>query len=283
MTEKKVRGRRALEVVRPHILAATFRGTGDKLANLRAWNYAMAVIFLVQAVLIVALSKSVSLPVNFSYVTTDPLQSAAQGKTVLALATRHWFDVNVVYLLAIVFILAAIMHILAATQGRHRYEADLQAGRNELRWLEYTVTSSLMLAVLALLVGVQDAMLLLAVLALGAAFHLGALLAERRSTKRGLISRLAYATGAIAGLTPLVIIAAYIWNGLAYGTNVPGYLPWLCATMFTAFGLFAGNTLLQHRRTSRWADYVYGERIFMGLSLLAKTLLAWIVFAGALH
>jgi hypothetical protein len=32
----------------------------------------------------------------------------------------------------------------------------------------------------------------------------------------------------------------------------------------------------------RWRDYVYGEFAYVTLSLVAKSLLAWQVFAGAL-
>ena len=33
----------------------------------------------------------------------------------------------------------------------------------------------------------------------------------------------------------------------------------------------------------RWRDYLYGERVYMLLSLVAKSLLAWQVFAGTLQ
>jgi hypothetical protein len=32
----------------------------------------------------------------------------------------------------------------------------------------------------------------------------------------------------------------------------------------------------------KWADYLYGERVYIVLSLGAKTLLAWQIFAGTL-
>ena len=39
----------------------------------------------------------------------------------------------------------------------------------------------------------------------------------------------------------------------------------------------------QYRRVGRWRDYLYGERVYMLLSLVAKSLLAWQVFAGTLQ
>ncbi len=49
------------------------------------------------------------------------------------------------------------------------------------------------------------------------------------------------------------------------------------------FNVFAVNMLLQYRRLGRWRDYLYGERVYMLLSLTAKSALAWQVFAGTLQ
>jgi heliorhodopsin len=49
------------------------------------------------------------------------------------------------------------------------------------------------------------------------------------------------------------------------------------------FNVFALNMVLQYRRVGRWRDYLYGERMYMLLSLGAKSALAWQVFAGTLR
>jgi hypothetical protein len=54
-------------------------------------------------------------------------------------------------------------------------------------------------------------------------------------------------------------------------------------SLFITFNVFAINMVLQYRRIGRWADYLHGERAYMLLSLLAKSLLAWQVFAGTLR
>jgi hypothetical protein len=40
--------------------------------------------------------------------------------------------------------------------------------------------------------------------------------------------------------------------------------------------------LLQYRKVGPWRDYVFGERAYIVLSLTAKTVLAWLIFAGTL-
>ena len=42
------------------------------------------------------------------------------------------------------------------------------------------------------------------------------------------------------------------------------------------------NQALQYKRVGRWHDYRYGERCYLWLSLVAKSLLAWQVFANVL-
>jgi hypothetical protein len=40
--------------------------------------------------------------------------------------------------------------------------------------------------------------------------------------------------------------------------------------------------VLQYKKIGKWSDYVYGESTYVLLSLVAKSLLAWQVFAGTL-
>ena len=39
---------------------------------------------------------------------------------------------------------------------------------------------------------------------------------------------------------------------------------------------------LQYKKVGRWANYLSGERTYIWLSLIAKSLLAWQIFGGTL-
>jgi len=39
---------------------------------------------------------------------------------------------------------------------------------------------------------------------------------------------------------------------------------------------------LQYKRVGRFTDYLFGERIYITLSFIAKSALAWQIFAGVL-
>jgi hypothetical protein len=46
--------------------------------------------------------------------------------------------------------------------------------------------------------------------------------------------------------------------------------------------MFAINMVLQYKKVGRWKDYLFGEAMYILLSLVAKSALAWQVFGGTL-
>ena len=54
----------------------------------------------------------------------------------------------------------------------------------------------------------------------------------------------------------------------------------IIAVYFVLFNIFALNMVLQYKGVGPWRDYLYGERFYIILSFVAKTLLSWIVFVG---
>jgi hypothetical protein len=48
------------------------------------------------------------------------------------------------------------------------------------------------------------------------------------------------------------------------------------------FNSFALVQWKQYKAQGKWANYLYGERAYIVLSLVAKSALAWQIFSGAL-
>ncbi|MCX7855718.1 MAG: hypothetical protein N2556_07055, partial [Anaerolineae bacterium] len=42
------------------------------------------------------------------------------------------------------------------------------------------------------------------------------------------------------------------------------------------------NMVLQYKKVGPWRDYLFGERVYIILSLVAKTVLAWLIWFGTL-
>jgi hypothetical protein len=49
------------------------------------------------------------------------------------------------------------------------------------------------------------------------------------------------------------------------------------------FASFALNMALQYRQVGPWRDYLVGERTYIVLSIVAKSLLAWLIFGNVLR
>lgn len=253
------------------------------VAALRSWNVALAVIFGLQGIFFLILSAGKSWPVVTNFLAPDPLQTAAQGKTVLTAAWHHLFDLNLAYLVGAVLLVSALAYLLVATLQRVRYETDLQSGPNRWRWLQYAVTSSLLIVAVALLAGVQEFALLLALVGLTVLACWSNLLAERRQTSSqqpggGAQFVLACVSGGLAWLAVLL----YLLSGVTYG-HTPAADVWI---VFAAAGvLFAAEQVLfglRRRLAGRWADAVVAERSYLVLRLVLVSAVAWVIFAGAL-
>jgi len=251
--------------------------------SLHRWNVGLAAIHLVQALVILALSfaKSpmVTAPVVSSYLTFD---TATQT---LVPATRTLFDLPIGPMVALFFLFSAAAHFIVAFPGRRWYERSLARGQNPARWIEYALSSSVMIVIIAELSGIQEIGTLVAIFGINAAMNLFGWSMEAANEGRARPQWLHYVFGCIAGVVPWIVIAIALATSATEpgATPAPTFVYVIFVSLFISFNIFAFNMILQYRKTGRWADYLYGERVYMLLSLFAKTILAWQVFAGTLR
>ena len=93
-----------------------------------------------------------------------------------------------------------------------------------------------------------------------------------------------YIVGCIAGVALWVAIAIYFFGSLAQAEGgVPTFVYIILPTLFVFFFSFAPNMVLQYKKVGPWRNYLFGERAYVVLSLVAKSALAWQVFAGTLR
>jgi hypothetical protein len=90
-----------------------------------------------------------------------------------------------------------------------------------------------------------------------------------------------FALGCISGGIPWIAIFAYFIAAIgSVSQNVPTFVYLILFIYFILFNVFAINMVLQYKGIGRWKDYLYGERIYIILSFVAKSALAWLVFIG---
>lgn len=244
----------------------------------------MALLHAVQAVAVLLLSNSSTFPITTNYLTLDAAASEAAGSPVLSSAQRTLFDLDMAYLIVGFFAMSAIAHGVIATVYRKRYEANLRKGINKVRWIEYSLSASTMMVAIALLSGVYDLSSLVMIFALDAIMNLMGLVMEVTNQDKEKPNWLSYWIGCLAGIVPWAVFGIYVWGASAYGAGeIPTFVYWIYGSIFIFFNSFAVNMYLQYRKTGKWANYLYGERTYMILSLVAKSALAWQVFGGTLR
>ena len=248
------------------------------------FNLIMAGLHTVQALAVYVLSSPDRgvWGITANNLTLAPGSTAA--KPVLASATHTIFHVNLAHLVIGFFLLSAVAHLFVATIYRRRYEANLQHGLNKVRWIEYALSASTMMIAIALLSGVYDLGSLVMIFGLTAIMNLLGLAMEVYNQGREKVNWLAYNIGALAGILPWVAIAIYFWAGETYGSgHIPTFVYYIYGSIFLFFNCFAVNMFLQYKKVGKWRDYLYGEKVYIILSLLAKSALAWQVFVGTLR
>jgi hypothetical protein len=184
---------------------------------------------------------------------------------------------------AVFLLLSAAAHFALSTFGYRWYVAKISRGMNPARFYEYALSSSLMIVLIAMLVGVWDLGTLIVMFGINAAMNLFGIMMElhNQTTKRTDWTSFVY--GCIAGIVPWIVILLYFFGALSSaGAEPPGFVYAIIPTIFVFFNIFALNMFLQYKKVGRWKDYLFGERMYIVLSLLAKTALAWMIFAGTL-
>lgn len=245
--------------------------------KLRTLNIIAGFLHLGQGIAVLLLSKSFLLPISGSFLA---FSSATQT---LEPTTKVLFDLSLPLLVALFFFLSAAAHFSIATVFYKRYIAGLKKGMNVLRWVEYSISSSVMMVAISLLVGIYDAMSLLMIFGLVAVMNLLGLVMEIHNQTTKKTNWLSYWLGCVAGIIPWIVVAFYLWLGADNGSSAPAFVYWIFVSIFVFFNCFAINMVLQYKKVGPWKDYLYGELVYIVLSLVAKSLLAWQVFAGTLR
>ncbi len=247
----------------------------EKLGGLRRWNAVLGALHLAQGAAVLALASTFTLPVTSSFLRMDEVTDK------LVAVPDELVRLRIGPLVAAFLFLSALAHLsLASPRLHHWYERNVSRGINPARWVEYSLSSSLMMVVIAMLVGIYDVASLILVFALNATMILFGWLMELHNQSTARTNWTAYWFGCFAGAVPWVAVAVYMFGS---PSPAPGFVYAIFGSLFVFFNVFAVNMVLQYRGVGLWRDYLYGERVYMLLSLTAKSLLAWQVFAGTLQ
>jgi hypothetical protein len=243
-----------------------------RATSLRRWNVGVGLVHAVQAVAVLALATAFVLPVTASFIQGPPGTPAAAPTTL--------FDISVAWGVALFLFLSAGFHWLVSAPGVFgRYIAGLEANHNYFRWAEYSLSSSIMIVLIAMLTGISDIAALIGIFAANAAMIFFGAVQERYEKPGG--SLWPFWMGCIVGIAPWLAVGVYLWSP-GSAAEPPAFVYAIFVSLFIFFNIFAINMWLQYKRLGRWRSYTFGEATYFVLSLVAKSALAWQVFAGTL-
>jgi hypothetical protein len=245
--------------------------TPERLANLRRWNLGLTVLHGAQAILIAVMAGSFAITFTSNFPVGPPGTRLGTPEGL--------FDLRIGAAVAVFLALAAIDHLLTATVLRSTYEADLARGINRFRWVEYSFSATLMVVLIGSYSGITDITAVIAVIGANVAMILFGWLQERMNPPgRATTTMLPFWFGTLAGIAPWVAV----WVNVIGADTVPGFVFGIVVAEQLFFFTFALNQWLQYRGVGRWTNYVYGEKVYLVLSLAAKSVLAWQIYGGSL-
>jgi len=248
-----------------------------KYTGLKRFNLLMGFLHLLQGVFMIVVSNDTTYPIftNFLSFNTETFSLTPEPKLL--------YELRFGPAVAVFLLISAIAHFYLSTIGYNRYVKNLERGMNPIRFYEYALSSSLMIVLIGMLSGLWDLGAIILIFGLNAMMNLFGIMMElhNQTTKR--TDWTAYIYGCIAGIIPWIVIFIFFLGSVNSGdAKPPAFVYAIIPTLFVFFNIFAINMVLQYKKVGPWKDYLFGERVYIILSLTSKSVLAWVIFAGTL-
>jgi len=258
----------------------TDRSTGAtdrKFIGLRRFNLVMGFLHLVQGIFMILVSNDTTYPIFTNYLNFDLATRSLKPGTEL------FYELPFGPAVAFFLLISAVAHFYLSTIGYERYVQNLKKGMNPVRFYEYALSSSLMIVLIGMLIGLWDLGAIILIFTLNATMNLFGIMMELHNQHTKKTDWTAFIYGCVAGFIPWVVIMLYFVGAVNSGdAKPPPFVYTIVPTLFVFFNIFAINMVLPYKKIGPWKDYLFGERVYIILSLLAKSVLCWLILTGTL-
>jgi hypothetical protein len=237
----------------------------------------MGFLHLGQGILMILFSNDTAYPIYTNFLGISLEEFSLQPQSNLIYELRFGPAV------AAFLLISAVAHFYLATVGNNKYIVNLKKGMNPIRFYEYALSSSLMIVLIGMLSGLWDLGTILLMFGINAMMNLFGIMMEYHNQYTKKTNWAAFIYGSLAGIVPWIVIFTYfIGSAVSSELKPPDFVYIINPTLFVFFNIFAVNMVLQYKKVGPWKDYLFGERVYIILSLVSKSILAWIIFAGTL-
>lgn len=254
-----------------------------RLSIFHVW---LSVIYLLQGLFVLLVAATQLFPIEITYLTRDPLASEISGHTVLAQATKQLLEVNLAYLVSILFFIGALVHGIVwflQRQSKRSLDKNIVSSGLIVASGGYALGAGVFFIILGLLAGITGIVPLI-LLFMGAilASVLWVTVAIQPKKMDSSLRSLLIAVGVIASVALWKVIAVQLWGAFVYGTDgLPGFVYVVAASAFILWVVAIALLFLRTRDTGRWGKPTHV--VFYSVTgLVIVTVLAWQIILGVL-
>ena len=253
-----------------------------RIKKLRRFNLIMGFLHLVQSVFMFVITLVIDTPGETYPVFSNYLTFNRELGGLVPNPQQIW-DAPLGIGVALFLFISAVAHFFLSTFGYKWYAKVLKQGMNPVRFYEYALSSSLMIVLIGLLVGINDIGAIILAFFVNASMNLFGIMMEYHNQYTKKVNWSSFIYGSIAGIAPWIVIFLYFMGAVNSGdAKPPAFVYAIIPTLFVFFNIFAINMVLQYKKVGPWKDYLFGERVYIILSLSAKTVLCWLIWTGTL-
>jgi hypothetical protein len=269
------------------MITKTLLTLDDKTKSfLKNFNLGAGILHLFQGIAMLLLANEATRTI---YTSLPEVDTVARRTTPVIEA---FADLRLGPIIASFLFMSALAHFLLVAPKIHTwYLNNLERKMNIARWYEYAISSSVMIFVVSILCGMTDIAVLILIFVLNACMNLFGLMMEKYNSAREQLGETrtdwsAYIFGVIAGITPWLVLGTYFYvtvTRVGDVVDIPDFVYWIFWILMISFQSFAINMFLQYIKIGPWKNYIFGEKAYIVLSLVAKSVLAWFIFGGTLR
>jgi len=148
--------------------------------GLRRFNLVMGLLHLIQGILMIVLSNDTTYPIYTNFLKFDLAARTLLPDPKLA------YDLRFGPAVAVFLLISAVAHLSLSTFGYGWYVRHLKKGMNPARFYEYALSSSLMIVLIGMLVGVWDLGTMIVMFGINAMMNLFGIMMElhNQTTKK---------------------------------------------------------------------------------------------------
>ncbi|GAC1387198.1 MAG: hypothetical protein NVSMB37_3860 [Candidatus Saccharimonadales bacterium] len=233
------------------------------------------------AVIAAYLMKDSTYNLTISHLVSDNLATKTTG--VFVPATHGLYDINIRWVVVATMIISAIVPLFWALRWKKQYEINVATAVMPQRWIDFSVTSAIIVATIAVMSGVHDVMSLVLIGGLMVTTCFLAWLADKQNRLAIKTDWTAYAIGLLTGSLPWILIAATAFATYFYGMiRSPWYVYALYGVSLVGFSMVALNQKLHYSKANQWR-YEIVERNYIFINIFIKASFAIILIVGLYH